>query len=279
MTISCELCGGLGNQLFQIFNLLAFHFEHNIDFVIPDYKGMKAIDNKSIRPAYFDNLLSELKPYIHFLKNYKIIQEQNGFIYNKIIPIRNLNICFKGYFQNILYFKKHSQKIIQFLNFQKIKKFFFKNENLFNKTISIHFRIGDYKSNSGFHPIQDLVYYQKSLDDLQCKIIKNDEDKWRVWYCCEEEDIERVNSNIIVLKAYYPNLIFERVNKEYADWEQMIFMSLYTHNIIANSTFSWWSAFFNENPNKIIYMPKKWIGDANFSHACLKIEEGETVII
>jgi hypothetical protein len=53
---------------------------------------------------------------------------------------------------------------------------------------------------------------------------------------------------------------FERGNKELSDWEQMLLMSCCHHNIIANSSFSWWSAYFNFWEDKIVCYPSVWFG-------------------
>ena len=55
---------------------------------------------------------------------------------------------------------------------------------------------------------------------------------------------------------------FIKLGNELDDWEEMLVMSLCQHNIIANSTFSWWGAYFNENKEKIVCYPSLWFGEA-----------------
>jgi hypothetical protein len=61
----------------------------------------------------------------------------------------------------------------------------------------------------------------------------------------------------------FPMVGFTKANDEIEDWEQMVMMSCCKHNIIANSTFSWWAAYFNQNSDKIVCYPEKWFGTKN----------------
>ena len=54
---------------------------------------------------------------------------------------------------------------------------------------------------------------------------------------------------------------FIRASNDLSDWEQMILMSCCRDNIIANSSFSWWAAHFNTNPDKIVCYPAIWFGE------------------
>jgi hypothetical protein len=82
-------------------------------------------------------------------------------------------------------------------------------------------------------------------------------------YFCEDEDICEVENNISYLSKKFSDYTFERCNSSLSDWEQMLLMSLCNHNIIANSSFSWWSAYFNEWENKIICYPYLWFNNKN----------------
>jgi hypothetical protein len=85
---------------------------------------------------------------------------------------------------------------------------------------------------------------------------------WDILYTCEKEDDEIVSRRISYMSLHFSNVKFIKVNHDLEDWEQMLFMSLCNHNIIANSTFSWWSAYINDNPNKIVCYPSVWFGHA-----------------
>jgi hypothetical protein len=64
------------------------------------------------------------------------------------------------------------------------------------------------------------------------------------------------------LKSKFEDIKFVNIDSTIPDWKQMLMMSCCHHNIIANSTFSWWGAYFNRNPDKIVCYPNKWFGPA-----------------
>jgi hypothetical protein len=122
-------------------------------------------------------------------------------------------------------------------------------------TISMHFRLGDYKQLGHFHPIMGFHYYKNALTSIlsSCQY-----QKWKVIYFCESEDNNEVLNIINCLTEVFPLLIFEKASDQMADWEQMILMSGCTHNIIANSSFSWFAAYFNSYKDKIVCYPNVW---------------------
>jgi len=246
------LIGGLGNQLFQIFTIISYSIKHNISFLFPKDKF-----DKNDRKTYWETeILKKLLPYV--VKNNKIPElpvlwehELN----NQDIPEIKGHFKLHGYFQNERYFKDNFNKIYNFLEIENLKSKikeeyidYFKNDN----TISIHFRLGDYKHLSHTHPIIDINYYKKSLELLSNEISDCD-----ILYFYEKEDEDIVNNYIGILQNTL-NQKFIPVSTEIEDWKQLLLMSCCKHNIIANSSFSWWGAYFNTNINKKVIYPSIW---------------------
>jgi hypothetical protein len=127
-------------------------------------------------------------------------------------------------------------------------------------TISMHFRIGDYVKIQNIHPIMAREYYNNSLDFIKKKHVTT---KFNVLYFCEDNDIDEVNLIINYLQEEYPEFKFIRADSSLEDWEQLLLMSCCNHNIIANSTFSWWGAYLNNYKNNIVCYPSTWFGPAS----------------
>jgi spore coat polysaccharide biosynthesis predicted glycosyltransferase SpsG len=104
------------------------------------------------------------------------------------------------------------------------------------------------------------TYYIKAIQEIIKKTQKED---WNIIYFCEEKDNVPVKQRLRKIKQNFPNLSFFKASDEMKDWEQLLLMSCSDHNIIANSTFSWWGAYLNQNPTKVICYPSEWFGVLN----------------
>jgi len=243
--ITIEIMGGLGNQLFQIFCLISYSLKYKKPFYFEIKKQVR-----TDRPFYWDNLLESLRPFLKPAINLPI----HNVPHYHYSPIPYIEEPFKlfGYFQSYKYFKEHEDSIIRLLKIRETQKLFKAN------SISLHFRIGDYKNSQENHPLLPIEYYIKALEQL---IKDTGKDNWNIIYFFEKKDITLVNKHIDILKKSYTKLTFEPIDNTLCDWEQMIKMSVCEHNIIANSTFSWWGAYLNPYKPKVYY-PKVWFGPA-----------------
>jgi hypothetical protein len=123
----------------------------------------------------------------------------------------------------------------------------------------MHFRLGDYINIQHCHPVMTINYYSnclKYLNDLGIDLRE-----YKILYFCENNlnDLRHIAEIIQTLKLKYPYLEFKR-QSGLEDYEEMLLMSLCEHNIIANSSFSWWAAFFNDNRDKVVCYPDTWFG-------------------
>ena len=93
------------------------------------------------------------------------------------------------------------------------------------------------------------------------ELIEDDIDNYNILYFCQECDDNIVKKYIINLKKINEKYNFIKVSNSLVNYEQMLLMSNCDNIIIANSTFSWFGAYFSNSDN-IIY-PNKWFGPAN----------------
>jgi hypothetical protein len=287
--------GGIGNQLFQIFATIACAYDNSCNFVFPDKNSPK-----EKRITYWDTFLKELNINGNLCDIYSnnftcSILNETGYSYNKIVipeVVLKSEICILlyGYYQSYKYFDRHYPRIVRYIKLDEIIKevkhqFYTYYETKYeNKCIiSMHFRLGDYKTLEDCYHIASKEYYANSIKFIANKIKKREKsihkkhknkkikkntnelgkDKYVVLYFCEDDDYLDVEQTINGLKQEFPLIIFERAGEnteKIEDWQQMLLMSCCKHNIIANSTFSWWGAYLNDNPTKIVCYPYKWFG-------------------
>jgi len=275
--ISVYLQGGLGNQLFQIFTCISYALDNNIPFKFTLYNQNSKDPRSPVsvlapkghpRPTYWNNFLSSLKQYtIDNQELYNIVRgniyREPGFDYTQL-PNLKRNSLLNGYWQSDLYFQNNYDKILKIIEFDKFKNTIYEKykDILKNNTISIQYRIGDAKRKDGsvleFHPIIAYEYPEFYIDSLNYIIDKTKESNYTILIFCEEEDFDYVKKETNKLNNIFPNCKF--IRKASTDWEEMILMSLCNHNIINNSTFGWWGAYFNFNKDKIVCYPEAWFG-------------------
>ena len=265
--ITTHLMGGLGNQLFQIFNCIAYAIRHKEQFKLPLIKrDMKSAEG-ALRPTYWDTFFKRLNPFlIKDIPKDILVYQEKTFHYMAIPEIKNQTFLFWGYYTSYKYFEDNFKIIKKMIGIDEMKSKLRENFD-FNDCISMHFRHGDYKNIQDSHPIASNQYYIDAIEH----IISKTKDNWRILYFCEEQDNETINIKIKILKRRFKNLKFIKGDDKLADWEQMLSMSCCEHNIIANSTFSWWGAYFNDK-DKIVCYPSQWFGpklaDKNTKDIC-----------
>ena len=260
--ITCNLMGGLGNQIFQIFATIAYSIKSKNKF---QFLAQETLGGGSctLRYTFWNTFFSSLKPFlITSLPPVNVIRE-NGFTFQEL-PVNsmiNTNVLIHGYFQSEKYFKEQYEMICRLIGLEKSKQTVLDVLNLrkedLNNTISMHFRLGDYKKLAYFHPIATPQYYENELNHFKRKFPDN---TFKILYFCEDEDANEVQLTINNLENNFPDYKFERANNTLPDWQQMLYMSLCSHNIIANSSFSWWGAYFNTKLDKVICYPSVWFG-------------------
>lgn len=266
--LTVELMGGLGNQLFQIFTLIAYSKKYNQPYLIEKKSSLPG--QYVVRNVYWTNLLDKLSyRLIQNPLNYPLISEK-AFEYIELpqqVPNKNNNFKLYGYFQSYKYFQDYKNDILNDLDWntkrdtvlQKLTK-----QKDVKDMVSLHFRVGDYAKLQDYHPIMTLEYYTNAIKVIQAQAAQQAQAQMQILYFCEDNDLPFVTSTFInPLKMTFPSITFVQCEDKLDDWEQMIVMSACKHHIIGNSSFSWWGAYLAEpKDTKIVCYPDKWFGPA-----------------
>ncbi len=278
--IISRLNGGLGNQMFQYalgrvmtklnkteFFLDLSLYDSNIKIDTPRSYELDIFPNITALKISSEKLATFTKPnkwkllLNHYLKLHlqaypkNWIRENDHNYHPEILKLRG-NYLLDGYWQTEKYFKRYRKLILKDFSFpEKISK---KNKDILElikrkNAVSIHVRRRDYVANkytSAYHSTCSFSYYTKATSYIQKKV-KNP------WFIIFSDDPRWCKKHLPVPKDTF----FVSHNTGKNSFEDMRLMSYCKHNIVANSSFSWWGAWLNQNQEKIVIAPRKWFND------------------
>jgi|SRR3989338_363061 len=278
--IVTKLIGGLGNQIFQYaagrraafinntqlkLDITGYEKQEGItpreymlhDFNIQEnFASIAEIEKfKKIPRSFIGKYLSKVIKWITPFHRQSYIKERHFHFDPEILKIKE-NTYLEGYWASEKYFADIEDIIRSEFTFKKKpneenKKMIDKIQNC--NSVAIHIRRGDYISDAKtreHHGSCGPDYYHQAISIIAKKISNPH-------FFLFSDDPDWVKAN---LKLTYPSFYinFNTGNKSYED---LRLISLCKHNIIANSSFGWWGAWLNKNPDKIVIAPRKWFQD------------------
>lgn len=281
--IIVRLEGGLGNQMFQYAagRRLAIQFNTQLAVDISAYLDRS---NTYFTPRSYElNIFNlpivpitqnQLQKYFIYPKNiferivgrtirafdrFNVVYESNAY-YNSDILRAGGNCFLIGYWQDEKYFSGIRSTLLQDFTFpyaQDPQVSPILQEIRSTNSIGIHVRRGDYVD----HPIFASRYYECTPDYYSEAIswIVQRVSGTRIFFFSDEPEWIRNNFNFI---SDYKIIHFEEPGLD------MYLMSQCKHNIIANSSYSWWAAYLNPNREKIVIAPKQWFKDKPNNPSC-----------
>lgn len=258
--IVVQICGGIGNQLFQYAYARALQERGNKVYLAAVFYTKYRTPRKylldrfriKIKRSYWtEKLISPLidNDFPFKIRNSHINEELDLKFIPELLEIYG-NRYIIGLFQNERYFKSIEFELKKEIFPRKKIKInkelsnILKNEN----TVSVHIRRGDYKQ---LNNVLSKTYYTNAIDLINKEIDD-------AYLCVFSDDLDWVKRHM-----NFGNKIFwVNEDRKLMDYEELMIMSRCKHNIIANSTFSWWGAWLNSNPDKIVIGPENWTNNS-----------------
>jgi len=251
-SVTIRLKGGFGNQLFQyasgraLANQLACPFfvdtewfskpNSNRKYKLPAI-GLNATSNDFTKSQRMGNKLASK---VLGSKQYLTEPANNG--YQPFACEASQQIYMDGYWQSEMYFADIRMQLLKDVNLDLIGKFRHATEFPSEQTVAVHIRRGDYIT-------------QKSSQALSIDYVNNAMAEFG-----NNHDFMFFSDDIEWCKETFTgnNIVFANNQSDLQDLKQM---SQAAHNIIANSTFSWWSAWLNKNENQRVIAPQPWTSE------------------
>ena len=255
--------GRLGNQMFQYASLRGIASAKKYDWRIPP-EGYDHKDNYGLFETFE---LANVKPENLGFVSGQSVEENNYCFVPEFLTECPDNCNLEGYFQTEKYFKHIEDEIREDFTFKKeylepCKEYI---ESLDSPPIFLHVRQSDNIGREQFHPILPISFFDECLnefpDDSPCFVFTDD----LAWCKSQEyfkqdrflfnENVERYTYRTIDGLGKMQNTLLPQVD--------LCLMSLCSGAIIANSSFSWWGAWLQNNRGKVIAPdPKKWFGSS-----------------
>jgi hypothetical protein len=279
--IISHILGGIGNQMFQYAagRSLAIHLNDCYKLDITDFdryelhhgyelKRVFEVPVEASSPNELQSVMGLRRFYVarkilqrrqfSFFRGRKFVVEPHFNFWPNFFSLNSA--CYlHGYWQSEKYFKS-IEKVIRndfsFKNKLTGKNLLIANNIGITNSVSLHVRRGDYITDANANSIMnvcDISYYERSISYMTGKVSKP------VFYVFSD-DIDWVKRSIHI---DYPSVYID-YNKGVNSYIDMQLMSLCKHHIIANSSFSWWGAWLNPNPKKIVLAPEKWFSINTF---------------
>lgn len=265
---------GLGNQMSQYAFYLQKKNINKSTYFIPfcsDHNGLElekvfginckeSIRQKLLYILFRILLTDKVKiitsPFKQFLNwmDCKIVKENFDYNFNKdyMNPSKGITFYYGGWHSE-KYFVESKNSIIKTFDFNPP----IDQENLDHinnisqiNSVSIHVRRGDFFNSDNINLFGDVCtkkYFEKAIGLIESKVPN-------AIFFVFSNDLNWVKENLII-----SNVVYVSCNSGKNSWKDMYLMSLCKHNIIANSTFSWWGAWLNKNEKKIVVSPKRFL--------------------
>lgn len=267
--IIVNLKGGLGNQMFQY--ALGRNLAKKNNDQLKLYTGGLTRANEVgdiYRPFSLEkfNIQKDISskeetrklkyPYGILSKLWRFISLQvlkiNKTIWNPKVMDKTGDIFLDGYWQSPRYFSEIRPTLLKEFSLKNPlstsgQKYLSDIQN--TESVAVHIRRGDYANNPQVlreFGVCSPNYYEKAVAKIQ-------EAHANAQFFIFSDDIDWVKNNLKISAS-----VTYVEDPSLSDADELYLMSQAKHNIIANSSFSWWSAWLNDNDQKIVVAPDPW---------------------